>query len=219
MAEISLDDFVAIALTQKGDPYIFGAEASFEDSNPQAFDCSELVQWAAARAGVKVVDGAQNQRDACRSAGTLMPVDVGLRTRGALLFRIDEGPGGDHVAISLGTGQTIEARGRAYGVNVFQAAGRRWTHAGILPGSHVEVSVAAPQIVEPGSRRLRVGKRGEDVRWVQRRLQMHDLDPGPADGIFGRRTDKAVRAYQQARDLEVDGIVGPNTVGALSERV
>jgi len=34
----SLDDFTAIALTQKGDPYVFGAEASFEDPNPDRFD-------------------------------------------------------------------------------------------------------------------------------------------------------------------------------------
>jgi peptidoglycan hydrolase-like protein with peptidoglycan-binding domain len=35
------------------------------------------------------------------------------------------------------------------------------------------------------------------------------------DGIFGTRTDAAVRAFQQQKGLAVDGIAGPNTWSAL----
>jgi cell wall-associated NlpC family hydrolase len=217
----NIEDFVAAALTQRGDPYVFGAEASFNDANPSAFDCSELVQWAAARAGVKFKDGAQNQRDECRRADTLIPVEEGFRTRGALLFRIDEGPGHDHVAISLGDGTTMEAKGRKYGVNVFPARDRRWTHAGIIPGFRWTRggSSPPPPPAAPGERLLKRGLRGEDVRWLQRRLQMHGVDSGPADGIFGKRTEGAVRSLQTARGLASDGIVGPRTVEALSRPV
>lgn len=204
-----LDDFVAIALTQRGDPYVFGAEADFNDPNPRRFDCSELVEWAAARCGVRFVDGAQNQRDACRRANRLISVDKARHTRGALLFRIDEGPSNDHVAISLGDGKTIEARGRAYGVNVFSSTGRSWTHGGLIPGLGTGGGTAHPGDL------LRKGSRGEEVRWVQRRLQMHGQHPGPADGIFGPLTDAAVKAFQRARHLEVDGVVGPITRKAL----
>lgn len=210
----TLDDFVATALTQRGDPYVFGAEASFSDPNPKRFDCSELVEWAAARCGVRFVDGAQNQRDACKRAGTLIDVKTGLRTRGALLFRIDPGPGNDHVAISLGDGKTMEAKGKAFGVNVFSAAGRAWTHAGLIPGLAPGNKRAVK--VPTRDRMLRRGHRGEDVRWVQRRLQMHAFQPGPADGVFGKRTDAAVRAFQTAKKLEIDGIVGPQTRKALA---
>lgn len=204
----TLDDFVAIALTQRGDPYVFGAEASVSDPNPGAFDCSELTQWAAGRCHIQFVDGAQNQRDACKRAGTLIDVRTAVKTRGALLFRIHEGPGNDHVAISLGDGKTIEARGKAYGVNIFAAGGRPWTHAGLIPGLDRGNHQVSTEL-------LRKGDRGEGVRWVQRRLQMHHFDPGPADGVFGPRTDAAVRAFQKAKRLEVDGIVGPQTRRAL----
>jgi len=37
------------------------------------------------------------------------------------------------------------------------------------------------------------------------------------DGLFGTKTEKAVRAFQMARNLKVDGIVGPMTWNALFE--
>ena len=56
---------------------------------------------------------------------------------------------------------------------------------------------------------LRMGSRGPAVTELQRMLGI------PADGVFGRQTRRAVRAYQAAHGLEVDGIVGPITRGAL----
>jgi hypothetical protein len=58
--------------------------------------------------------------------------------------------------------------------------------------------------------------RGEDVEAVQQRLLELDFDEvGRADGIFGRDTEDAVRLFQKVRGLEVDGVVGQNTWGAL----
>lgn len=37
------------------------------------------------------------------------------------------------------------------------------------------------------------------------------FDPGPVDGIYGTKTQQAVRNYQEARGLSVDGIAGPQT--------
>lgn len=119
-------DFVRIAQSQAGDRYVFAAEARPGDADPDAFDCSELVEWALARVGVRFVDGSVNQINRCKA----VPVDEGIRTRGALLFR----PGSpNHIAISLGDGRTIEARGRKYGVGNFDARGR-FTRAGLVPG-------------------------------------------------------------------------------------
>jgi cell wall-associated NlpC family hydrolase len=133
---------IMAALKQLGDEYRLGAEVSLLDPDPRIWDCSELVQWAYAQAGVTMPDGSWIQYAATRR----IAVDDALRTAGALLFigdaehRAAGNPEGiHHVGISLGTGRyVIEAKGRAYGVLLTQAsrdpAGRwkRWTHAGKL---------------------------------------------------------------------------------------
>ena len=53
------------------------------------------------------------------------------------------------------------------------------------------------------------------VRSLQRRLRAVGVDPGPVDGRFGALTEAAVRRFQSARGLVVDGIVGPRTRPAL----
>jgi cell wall-associated NlpC family hydrolase len=133
--------FLSTALSQAGKPYVWGASASPTDPNPKAFDCSELTKWAAARVGVTIPDVASAQYLSLRDHNALIPVDQALHTPGALLFHFDHEPksGADssgHVAISVGDGiHTIEARGHAYGTNVFDnAAGRGFNYAGVIPG-------------------------------------------------------------------------------------
>ncbi len=46
---------------------------------------------------------------------------------------------------------------------------------------------------------------------VQMRLSKHGFDPGPIDGLRGRRTIRAIRRFQEAKGLVPDGILGPET--------
>ena len=55
----------------------------------------------------------------------------------------------------------------------------------------------------------------ERVRALQRRLRAHGAAPGPIDGRFGPLTQAAVRRFQSARGLAVDGIIGRHTTAAL----
>lgn len=66
---------------------------------------------------------------------------------------------------------------------------------------------------------LKEGSTGRAVEHLQKRLTRHGHDPGSVDGIFGARTDSAVRSFQKANSLPVDGIVGPDTWNALMARV
>jgi N-acetylmuramoyl-L-alanine amidase len=65
---------------------------------------------------------------------------------------------------------------------------------------------------------LRPGSRGEAVRDLQVRLGAlgHEIPPVEAGG-YGAATEQAVRAFQEARRLRVDGICGPQTWSAVVE--
>lgn len=56
---------------------------------------------------------------------------------------------------------------------------------------------------------------GVDVRAVQLRLRELGLTPVEVDGVFGPQTVQRVRAFQEARGLKVDGVVGSVTWNAL----
>lgn len=58
---------------------------------------------------------------------------------------------------------------------------------------------------------LRRGSKGPEVSDLQRRLQELQYQPGPADGVFGLRTEEAVKAFQRESGLAADGIVGART--------
>jgi peptidoglycan hydrolase-like protein with peptidoglycan-binding domain len=72
---------------------------------------------------------------------------------------------------------------------------------------------------------VRNGDTGDAVRGVQEEFQFRNLSGDPnkgltVDGIFGPKTDAAVRNFQQAihadvPSMAVDGIVGPMTWQAL----
>jgi hypothetical protein len=54
-----------------------------------------------------------------------------------------------------------------------------------------------------------------DVAAVQRQLADLGLYLGAADGVQGQQTTAAVMAFQRVNDLQVDGVIGPQTLGAL----
>ena len=57
---------------------------------------------------------------------------------------------------------------------------------------------------------LKLGSKGNEVKLLQEKLNLK------ADGVFGPLTEEAVKDFQRSNGLEVDGIVGNNTLSKLN---
>lgn len=232
-------ELLELVTSQDGDSYIFGAEVRPSESDPDAFDCSELVEWACARLDVepRMPDGSWHQARHCRNENTLIEVEKAIDTAGALLFLFStspyEGPRPrrSHVAISVGNGRTFEARGRRYGVGFFEARGRGWTHAAKVPGlEYVVEAFEPPDPTLPEDHNISVvlpqlsyhaKSKGRDVRTLQGLLHARGLERvvGKIDGDFGTKTDNAVRQFQRRALIEVNGLVGEKTWSKLLNEI
>lgn len=62
---------------------------------------------------------------------------------------------------------------------------------------------------------LKNGSRGDAVKELQTILNKKGYSCGTADGVFGSKTVKAVKAFQKDNKLTADGIVGKNTWAKL----
>lgn len=86
---------------------------------------------------------------------------------------------------------------------------RRWHHFSLLRGyvwaADRSLGIETPDAIVSVPKTLRRGDFGQIVRQLQLELQI------TADGAFGPFTEAAVREYQAAHALAVDGVVGPAT--------
>lgn len=62
---------------------------------------------------------------------------------------------------------------------------------------------------------IKNGSRGSEVMLLQEKLNQLMNAGLVADGIFGAKTEAAVKSFQKSKGLSVDGIVGPKTWAAL----
>ena len=64
---------------------------------------------------------------------------------------------------------------------------------------------------------LKNGSRGDEVMELQKSLTFMGFDAGTADGIFGPKTEAAVKACQEKCGVAADGIWGPASAAAFEE--
>ena len=91
----------------------------------------------------------------------------------------------------------------------------RWfprTSAGLLCLAYLFASVG---VAGDTLAALKEGERGGGVTTLQQELKDAGYYDGPVTGYYGENTEAAVRRFQKAQGLKVDGIVGSRTVSAL----
>src|SRR5262249_17407759 len=132
-------------------------------------------------------------------------IDAYRRGVAAILMHLERGAEFccGHKEYALPTGRKVDP--------LFEMDGFRATVAGIIAGT-VPTPVLIPAVEPPaqpgaptGRPTLRRGARGDLVSQIQRKVGV------AVDGDFGADTEAAVRAFQRARGLVPDGIVGPKT--------
>lgn len=194
----------------------------------QAYDCAQLTRYCTKAAGQELVSGANSQwkKTAWDKQGT---IDSLPDVPGVLLYYRNKNGVMSHTGVYIGGGYGVEARGHAYGVVKTKVASRIWTHwaalSGVLPGEVInnptkpeEPKETAPE-AQTGTNgagvldmsTLRNGARGQQVRALQKLLNASGYDAGKVDGIWGKNTLSAVKAYQRSAGLEADGVVGKKT--------
>ncbi len=68
------------------------------------------------------------------------------------------------------------------------------------------------------TRLLREGSKGEAVRNLQIKLIELEYLEGKPSGVYDKVTEEAVRTFQRDRNIEVDGICGPQTQAELRKK-
>ena len=104
------------ALQMVGTPYRYGG------NTPRGFDCSGLIHYSYARAGVTVPRTTSQQRKYSR------PVARKDIERGDLLFFNQSGKRSSHVALYIGDNRFVHAPSTGKTVYVASLASRYWRH-------------------------------------------------------------------------------------------
>ena len=102
-------------------------------------------------------------------------------------------------------------------------AGAGLTPDGIVgPKTFEALNTAIAQAVKIGGLPpvvLKDGSEGSEVKRLQAVLKRWGYLDGAIDGKFGPQTANAVKAFQTDEEIDVDGVVGHQTVGEINDRV
>lgn len=162
----------------------------------RAFDCSGLGTYFFLKKDLIDHDlNADGLRKLCRTIGRSEVRE------GDMAFRMSGGRA-VHVGYAIDEDRVIEAKGRDVGVVESRISG--WDRFGRPPFFRSrELRLQSPYM------------RGEDVKELQKALRDRGFDPGQTDGVFGKKTERAVKRFQKSVGLKADGIAGRRTFTAL----
>lgn len=129
-----------------------------------------------------------------------------------------------HAGYYIGNGYAVEWQGFNWGCVKTQVKKRPWTHWYKLPfidygdTSGAQVAVEAVTVYTLGSRLLKNGSSGADVKALQELLNQLGATL-VVDGQFGSKTEAAVKAFQKKAGIKQDGKYGDQTHADLMAAV
>ena len=186
-------------------------------------DCSGLFSWAFDSLGGYMYHGSNTMwKKYCVDKGELKKGkrDDGetLKPGSAVFMCKKNSTDYYHVGLYIGNNEVIEAQGTRTGVVKSKVS--TWTHWAELKGvSYQKTATLDVLYAELGQRILKYTSpcmEGEDVKNLQIKLNTLGYSCGMADGIFGVKTENALKRFQKDNRLEVDGIFGPASLTALN---
>lgn len=187
-----------------------------------AFDCRGFTYWCLLQAGIKIKGGGATSQYTT-AANWVQRGEIGdMPDVVCCVFQRRNGRM-QHTGLHIGGGKIIHC---SAGVQWGDTSDKAWTHYAIPAGMYSAEEIAAagkPEPEKPDTSKptesvvfnLRRGSRGSDVTKLQTALNAQGYDCGAADGIFGAKTEAAVRNFQRDHSLTVDGIAGRDTQAAL----
>jgi peptidoglycan hydrolase-like protein with peptidoglycan-binding domain len=104
----------------------------------------------------------------------------------------------------------------SFGKNTLTAVAKYQSEAGLSATGIADAYTWAKMFgfTRPTHTILKKGSKGAEVKYLQRLLGNHGQIVA-TDGVFGTKTEKAVKAFQAANGLEQDGVVGADTWGKI----
>ena len=204
----------------KACPVLSGKQPSCDGCKWQrklAFDCRGFTYWCLLQAGITIKGGgATSQYNT--AANWVRRGEIGdMPDVVCCVFQRRNGKM-QHTGLHIGGGKVIHC---SAGVQWGDTSDKAWTHyaipAGLYTAEEIEAAVK-PDTSKPTEGvvfNLRRGSKGADVTKLQTALNALGYACGAADGIFGAKTEAAVRNFQRDHSLTVDGIAGKATQEAL----
>lgn len=177
------------------------------------FDCRGFTRWVLSQAGCGTIQGAGATSQWNDNSNWSQKGEIKDMPSGAVccVFK-KSGSKMEHTGLHIGGGNIIHC---SVEVKRGKTTDRGWTHYAIPKGMEGDTPVPT---TKPTIRR---GSTGEYVTECQRDLIKlgYSVGPSGADGVFGRNTETAVKAFQAKMGLTSDGIVGAKTWEALDKAV
>ena len=123
-----------------------------------------------------------------------------------------------HIGFHIGNGEIIHCSGSGE-VKYGKTTDSGWTHYAIPKGYYTDEELKEAKVLSTtiGSTVLKKGMTGNDVFQLQVMLNVLGYDCGEPDGVYGTKTVNAVKAFQKANNITVDGKAGPVTNTLLED--